>query len=73
MAAYRIKRPTARLDTIVVRTRKVGIKIKTLELAQQARETKEKITQLATEAMGEYIDLFTEPIWEQEEEEEEEE
>jgi hypothetical protein len=28
--------------------------------------------QLAAEAMEEYIDLFTEPIWEQEEEEEEE-
>jgi len=27
--------------------------------------------QIAAEAMGEYIDLFTEPIWEQEEEEEE--
>jgi len=27
--------------------------------------------QLAAEAMGEYIDLFTEPIWEYGEEEEE--
>jgi hypothetical protein len=31
------------------------------------------LKQLAAEAMGEYIDLFTEPIWEHGEEEEEEE
>ena len=34
------------------------------ELAQLASETKEKMKQIAAEAMGEYIDLFTEPIWE---------
>mgnify|MGYP001046308261 CR=1 FL=1 len=39
------------------------------ELAQLAVETKERIKQVAAEAMGEYIDYFTEPIWEQEEEE----
>jgi len=42
------------------------------ELAEVAEETKERLKQLAAEAMGEYIDLFTEPIWEQGEEEEEE-
>jgi len=42
-----------------------------------AAETKERMKQVAAEAMEEYIDYFTEPIWEQggggEEEEEEEE
>ena len=51
----------------------LGIEIDTVELAQLAKETKEKMKQVAAEAMGEYIDYFTEPIWEQSEEEEEEE
>jgi proteasome assembly chaperone (PAC2) family protein len=42
----------------------LGIEIDTFELAQQANETRERMKQVAAEAMGEYIDLFTEPIWE---------
>ncbi len=68
----RIQNPMAALAIIEVLTKILDIKIDTLELAQLASETKEKMKQLAAEAMGEYIDLFTEPIWEQEEEEEEE-
>jgi predicted ATP-grasp superfamily ATP-dependent carboligase len=49
----------------------LDIEIDTSELAQLASETKERMKQLADQAMGEYIDLFTEPIWEQGEEEEE--
>ena len=49
------------------------IEIDMAELVQHAGETREKIKQAAAEAMGEYIDYFTEPIWEQEEEEEDEE
>jgi hypothetical protein len=51
----------------------LGIEIDTRELAQLASETKETMKQLAAEAMGEYIDHFTEPIWEQGEEEDEDE
>ncbi|MBI4303537.1 MAG: hypothetical protein HY665_04285, partial [Chloroflexi bacterium] len=51
----------------------LNVDIDMLELSQLADETKEKMKQLAAEAMDEYIDLFTEPIWEQGEEEEEEE
>ncbi len=40
-------------------------------LTQLANETRERMKQVAAEAIGEYIDYFTEPIWEQEEEEEE--
>ena len=46
------------------------IEVDTDELVELARETKEKMKQVAAEAMGEYIDYFTEPIWEHGEEEE---
>ena len=69
--ATRIQNPMAALAILGVLTKMLDIEIDTLELAQLASETKEKMKQLAAEAMEEYIDLFTEPIWEQEEEEEE--
>ncbi len=71
--ATRIQNPMAALAILEVLTRMLDIEIDTLELAQLASETKEKMKLLAAEAMGEYIDLFTEPIWEHGEEEEEEE
>ena len=43
------------------------------QLAQLAVETRQKMKQVASQAMGEYIDYFTEPIWERGEEESEEE
>ena len=51
----------------------LGIEIDTFELELLASETKDKMKEMAAQAMGEYIDLFTEPIWEYGEEEEEEE
>jgi len=71
--ATRIQNPMAALAVLGVLTKMLDIEVDTLEMAQQAGETKEKMKQLAAEAMSEYIDLFTEPIWEQGEEEEEEE
>ncbi len=71
--ATRIQNPMAALAVIEVLTTMLNIKIDTQELAQVASETKDRMKQLAAEAMGEYIDLFTEPIWEQGEEEEDEE
>jgi len=71
--ATRIQNPMAALAILEVLTKMLGIEIDTLELEQLASETKEKMKQIAAEAMEEYIDLFTEPIWEQGEEEEEEE
>ncbi len=73
MYATRVQNPMAALAIMEVLTTMLGIEIDTLELAQLASETKEKMKQMAAEAMGEYIDLFTEPIWEQGEEEEEDE
>ncbi len=76
MYASRIQNPMAALAILEVLSKMLDIKIDTRELAQLAEETKEKMKQVAAEAMGEYIDLCTEPIWEQggdDEEEEEEE
>lgn len=73
MYASRLQNPMAALAILGVLTRMLGIEIDTLELAQLASETKDRMKQLAAEAMGEYIDHFTEPIWEQGEGEEEDE
>jgi hypothetical protein len=72
MYATRIQNPIAALAVLKTLIEILDIKIDLTELAQLARETKERIKQVAAQAMGEYIDFFTEPIWEQDEEEEEE-
>ena len=71
--ATQVPNPMAALVIIGVLTKMLGVKLDILKLAEQASETKEKMKQLAAQAMGEYIDLFTEPIWEQEAGEDEEE
>ncbi|MFC1921059.1 PAC2 family protein [Chloroflexota bacterium] len=68
--ATRMQNPMAALAIFSVLPQMLGIEIDTFELSQQASETKERMKQLAAEAMGEYIDLFTEPIWEYGEEDE---
>jgi len=70
--ATRIQNPMAALAILGVLAKMLDIEIDTAELTQIAMETKEKMRQIAAEAMGEYIDHFTEPIWEYGEEEEEE-
>ena len=70
--AARIQNPMAALAILRVLTKMLDVKIDLLELEQLASQAKDRLKQLANEAMGEYIDLFTEPIWEQGEEEEEE-
>ena len=57
---------------IKILTKMLGVEIDMTELAVIAAETKERMKQVAAEAMGEYIGYFTEPIWEYGEEEEEE-
>ncbi len=71
--ATKIQNPMAALAVVKVLTKMLGIEIDTTDLAEFAGETRERIKQAAAEAMGEYIDYFTEPIWEHGEEEEEEE
>jgi len=70
--ATRIQNPMAALAILKVLTKILDIQVDMAELAQLASETKEGMKQIAAEAMGEYIEYFTEPIWEQDEEEEEE-
>jgi len=71
--ATRIQNPMAALVVLKVLTRMLGVEIDLTELAQLAVEMKERMKQVAAKAMGEYIDYFTEPIWEYGGEEEEEE
>ncbi len=73
MYATRIQNPMAALAVLKALTKILDIEIDMAELGQQAEETREKMRQVAAEAMGEYIDYFTQPIWERGEEEEEEE
>jgi proteasome assembly chaperone (PAC2) family protein len=70
MYATRIQNPAAALAVLQVLTRMLNIEIDVTELAQTAKETAERMKQIAAEAMGEYIDYFTRPIWEYGEEEE---
>ncbi len=71
--ATRIQNPMAALAIVKVLTKMLDSEIDLAELAQLAAEAKERIKQVAAEAMEEYIDYFTEPLWERGEEEEEEE
>ena len=71
--ATRIQNPVAALAVVEVLLDLLGIKLDLADLAQIASEARERMKQLAAQAMGEYIDFFTEPIWERGEEEEEEE
>jgi len=71
MYATRMQNPMAALAVLKVLTKMLDIEIDMTELAQLASETKERMKQVAAEAMGTYIDYFTTPIWEYGEEEEE--
>ena len=68
--ATRIQNPMAALAVLEVLTTMLGVEVDLDELAQLAVETKQRMKQVASQAMGEYIDYFTEPIWERGEEEE---
>ena len=67
---HRIQNPMAALAIINVLKEMLAIEINTDELAQYADEARKQMKQVAAEAMEEYIDYFTEPIWEYGEDEE---
>jgi uncharacterized protein len=69
MYASRMPNPMAALAVIKVLSKMLEIEVDTVELARLAEETREKMKQAAAEAMGQYIDYFTQPIWEQGQEE----
>jgi proteasome assembly chaperone (PAC2) family protein len=73
MYTTRIPNPKAALAVLEILTKMLDININLSELAKLARESDEEMTKLAAEAMGEFIDRYTKPVWPPEEEEEEEE
>ena len=68
MYATKMPNPMAALSILEALSMMLDIKIDLDEMAQIAAESREKMKQLVAEAMGEYINYFTEPIWEQGEE-----
>lgn len=71
--ATRVQNPMAALAVMKTLTVMLEVEIDLAELAKMAVEAGERMKQVAAQAMEEYIDYFTEPIWERGEEEEEEE
>jgi proteasome assembly chaperone (PAC2) family protein len=71
--ATRVQNPMAALAVMKVLTGMLEVEVDLVELAKIAVEAGEKMKQVAAQAMEEYIDYFTEPIWERGEEGEEEE
>ena len=71
--ATRLHNPMAALAVASALASFLGLNVKLDELATVAEEGQEHMKQLAAEAMEEYIDYFTEPIWESDEDEPEDE
>ncbi len=69
----RIPNPKAALAVLDILTKILGININLAELAKVAKESDEEMKKLAAEAMGEFIDRYTKPVWPPEDEEAEEE
>jgi len=65
----RIPNPKAALAVIKVLLKVLNIQIDLAELAKIAEESDQQMKRLAAQAMGEYIDRYTRPIWPPSEEE----
>jgi proteasome assembly chaperone (PAC2) family protein len=63
--ASRMPNPMAGLAVLKVLVKMLEVEIDYVDLTRLAEETREKMKQAAAEAMGQYIDYFTQPIWEQ--------
>ncbi|PVV83545.1 hypothetical protein DD509_06630 [Dehalogenimonas alkenigignens] len=71
--ASRFPNPTAALAIAEAMQKMLDIEVDLAELKEQAAEAAGRLKEMTAEAMGDYIDYFTEPIWERGENEEEEE
>jgi uncharacterized protein len=69
MYASRMPNPMAALAVLRILTKMLQVEVDFADLTRLAEETREKMKQAAAEAMGQYIDYFTQPIWEQGQEE----
>jgi hypothetical protein len=63
--ASRVENPMAALAILGILATMLGIEVDTSELTETARETREQLKQMTAMAMSEYIEHFTQPIWEQ--------
>ena len=70
--ATRLPNPGAALAVLRVLVKVLNIDVDLTELIGIASEASERMKQMAARAMEEYIDLYTEPIWERGDEEEDE-
>ena len=70
--ATQIANPKASLAVLKVLNSMLGITVDLNELSELAKEVDEEMSRIARRATAEFIDQFTEPIWEQGNEEEEE-
>ena len=68
----RMENPMAALAILKIFMKLLDIEVDTRDLAENAKEVTEQIKQAMTIAMGEYIERFTQPIWEQGEDDSEE-
>jgi uncharacterized protein len=68
----RMENPMAALAILKTFMRLLDVDVDTRDLAENAKEVAEQIKQAMTLAMGEYIEHFTQPIWEQGDEDGEE-
>ncbi len=67
----RLQNPMAALAVLRALTKILNIPLDLGDMEQTAQEAAERMKQVAAQAMGDYIDYFTEPIWERGEEGEE--
>ena len=67
----RIPNPKASLAVLKVLLKVLEVDIDLAELAKIAEESDQQMKRLAAQAMGEYIDRYTRPVWPPPEDEEE--
>lgn len=70
--ATQIENPKASLAVLRVLTKVLGLDIDLTEISELVKEMDEEMERVAKRVTAEFIDKFTEPIWEQDEYEEEE-
>jgi len=68
--ATQIANPKASLAVLGIMTKMLGITVDLAELGHLAERVDEEMDRIAKRVTAEFIDQFTEPIWEQDEEEE---
>jgi proteasome assembly chaperone (PAC2) family protein len=68
--ATQIANPKASLAVLGILTKMLGVTVDLADLGHLAERVDEEMDRIAKRVTAEFIDQFTEPIWEQDEEEE---